>query len=417
MFAGLAALWLTFPFLCPAQDSIAVVDRGIPPSRVWSVVEFPLKVLQAPLVVVGGMAGWLADRAERGRWVPTAQRLQGAVAKRGVHPTIGGQGPNSGMGPRATLGWWPRGAHGRFALLEGGVTQRGYWLTQLRAGTEAFDVSVRVEERSGDVFFGIGNATREVDWADYRLHRVGAGAHLKLRPAASLRLTAALEWSRTRTSSGKDAAHIDIDSAFSSAARPGFGITYQVISPSAGLEYRAGAPHAIERRGSWIATQYRWSGSRTSGVADFGVWRAGAGFELPFDHRRRSVVLAVSLESLRPTSPGVVPFYVLPALGGARTLPSFRSERFRDRDALLGMFEYRYRVWSEPGDALWIDAVLFTNAGVVAPRVFDAIANARVHQSTGLAIALLGRGTALGRIAVSKGADGIGITFAMSGGF
>lgn len=419
MFAGLAVLWLTFPFLCPAQDSIVVVDRGTPPSRVWSVVAFPFKVLQAPFVVVGGMAGWLADRAERGRWVPTAQRLQGAVARRGVRPIVGGQGPNSGMGPRATLGWWPRGVHGRFALLEGGVTQRGYWLTQLRAGAEALDVSVRVEERPRDVFFGIGNPTSAADWADYRLHRVAGGTHLQLRllPTGSLRLTAALEWSRTRTSAGSDAAHVDIDSAFSSAARPGFGITYQAISPSAGFEYRAGALHAIERRGSWIATQYRWSGSRTSGVADFGVWRAGAGFELPFDRRRRSVVVAVSLESLRRRSSGVVPFYMLPALGGARTLPSFRAERFRDRDALLGMFEYRYRIWSEPGDALWIDAVLFTNAGIVAPRVFDAIDNARVHQSTGLAIALLGRGSALGRIAISKGADGIGITFAMSGGF
>ncbi|HEY3221638.1 MAG TPA: hypothetical protein VGJ80_12970 [Gemmatimonadales bacterium] len=389
----------------------------MPAPGIRSVVEFPLKLLEAPFVVVGGMAGWLADRAERGRWVPTAQRLQVAVAKRGVRPTVGGQGPNSGLGPSATLGWWPHGARGRFALLQGGLTQRGYWLTQLRAGTDALDVGVRVEERSRDVFFGIGNATREEDWADYRLHRVSAGAHLKVQPAASWRLMAGLEWARTSTSAGGDGAHIDIDSAFSSAGRPGFGITYQAISPSAGLEYRAGAPHAIERRGSWIASQYRWSGSRTSGVADFGVWRAGAGFELPFDHRRRSVVLAVSVESLRRTSSGVVPFYVLPTLGGARSLPSFRTERFRDRDALLGMFEYRYRVWSEPGDALWIDAVLFTDAGVVAPRVFDALTTARVHQSTGFGIAVLGRGTALGRIAVSKGADGVGITFVMSGGF
>ena len=416
MFAGLTALWPTFPFLCPAQDSIAVVDRGMPPPRVWSVIEFPFKLLEAPLAVVGGMVGWLADRAERGRWVSTAQRVQGSVAKRGVRPSVGGQGPNSGLGPTVTLGWWPRGPRARFALLQGGVTQHGYWLTQLRAGSAGIEASVRVEERPRDVFFGIGNGTRETDWADYRLHRVSAGARLAARPAAALRLTAAVEWSRTSTSGGGDAAHIDIDSAFSPSARPGFGIAYEAVSLSSGLEYRAGAPHAIERRGSWIATQYRWSGSRSSGVADFGVWRAGAGFELPFDHRRRSVVLALSLESLRPTSSGVVPFYALPALGGTRSLPSFRSDRFRARDALVGTFEYRYRVWSEPDDALWIDAVMFTNAGVVAPRVFDAT-TARVHQSTGIAIAVLGRGAGVGRIAVSKGADGIGVTFAMGSGF
>lgn len=144
----------------------------MPPPRVWSVVEFPFKVLQAPLAVVGGLVGWLADRAERGRWVPTAQRVQESVAKRGVRPSVGGQGPNSGLGPTATLGWWPRGASGRFALLQGGVTQRGYWLTQLRVGAEGIEASVRVEERSRDVFFGIGNGSRETDWTDYRLHRV-----------------------------------------------------------------------------------------------------------------------------------------------------------------------------------------------------------------------------------------------------
>ena len=417
MFAGLAALWLTFPFPCPAQDSIVVVDRGMPPARVWSVVEFPFKVLQAPLVLVGGLVGWFADRAERGRWVSTAQRVQGSVAKRGVRPSVSGQGSNSGLGPTATVGWWPRGTSERFALLQGGVTQRGYWLAQLRAGTSGIETTVRAEERPRDVFFGIGNGTSEDDWTDYRLHRISAGARLTARPAASLRVLAAFDWSRTRTSAGSDPAHVDIDSALSPAARPGFGIVYQAVSVSGGLEYRAGAPHALERRGSWIATEYRWTASRTSGVADFGVWRAGAGFELPFDHHRRSVVLALSLESLRPTSAGVVPFYVLPSLGGARTLPSFRSDRFRDRDALLGIFEYRYRVWSEPDDRVWVDAVLFTNAGIVGPRAFDALSTARVHQSTGLAIAVVGRGAALGRVGLSKGSDGWGITFAMSRGF
>jgi len=408
--AGLACL-------CPAQDSIAVVDRGMPPPRVWSVVEFPFKLLQAPLALVGGMVGWFADRAERGRWVSTAQRVQGSVAKRGVRPSVSGQGSNSGLGPTATVGWWPRGARGRYALLQGGVTQRGYWLAELRVGAEGIEAAVRAEERPRDVFFGIGNGTSADDWTDYRLHRVSAAARLTARPVASFRVLAALEWSRTSTSAGSDAAHVDIDSAFPAAARPGFGRAYQAISVSSGLEYRAGAPHAIERRGSWVATLYRWTASQTNGVADLGVWRAGAGFELPFDHHRRSIALGLSLESLRPTSSGVVPFYLLPTLGGARTLPSFRAERFRDRDALVGILEYRYRVWSEPDDRMWVDAVLFTNAGVVASRVFDALHTARVHESTGLAIAVLGRGAALGRVAVSKGADGIGITVAMSRGF
>jgi len=414
--ASLAALWLPLPSFCFAQDSIAVVDRGTPPARVWSIVEFPFKVLQAPLAVVGGVAGWFADRAERGRWVPTAQRVHRSLAKRGVRPSLGGQGSNSGFGPTASVGWVSRGPRARFALLQGGLTQRGYWLGQLRGGSEQVELSLRVEERPRDVFFGIGNMTRFEQWSDYRLHQVSAGARLAASHAP-LYFTAALAWSRRRTWAGTDDAHPGIDATFPAPERPGFGLTYETVALVGGLEYRAGAGHTIERRGHWLAAQYRWNASRTGGIADFGVLRASGGIELPFDHARRSAVLALSFESLRPQSPGVVPFYMLPALGGARTLPSFRSERFRDRDALVGVLEYRYRVWSEPEDALWLDIVLFTNAGVVAARLADALPTARVHQSTGLALAVLSRGATLGRIAISKGADGVGLTVATSSGF
>jgi hypothetical protein len=274
-----------------------------------------------------------------------------------------------------------------------------------------------LEDRPREAFFGIGNGAREADWSDYRLRRTSWGGRLTVRAPRRIRLSANIEWTRVVTGRGTADDLPDIDSTFAPAERPGFDATHRAVSVSAGVEWSAGPRHSAARRGSFVSGGYRWSDSRTGGVPDMGVLRASAGVEVPFDHRRRSVVGALSLASLRAASPGQVPFYSLPTLGGAQSLPSFRSERFRDRDVLLGNVEYRYRVWSDPADASWADVVLFTYGGIVAERLTDELGRARLHQSTGFAVALTTRETLLARLGVSKGADGVGVTVTMGGAF
>ena len=406
---------LAFP--CHAQDSITVVDRGGPPARIWSVVELPFKLLESPLRLLGGVAGWVANRAEAGGWVPAVRRVHDALDAHGIRPSVSGQGPNSGFGPTLRLGRGPDTSTDAWAYVQGGATLRGYWLSEARIGVRGVDVYARLEDRPREAFFGIGNGAREADWSDYQLRRASWGGRFTVRAPRRITLSANVEWTRVVTGRGTADDVPDIDFTFAPGDRPGFDATHRALSVSGGVAWSAGPRHSAARRGSFLSGGYRWSDSRTARVPDMGVLRASAGVEVPFDHRRRSIAAALSVESLRPASPGQVPFYALPTLGGAQSLPSFRSDRFRDRDVLLGKVEYRYRVWSDPDDALWADAVLFTYGGIVAERLVDELAGARLHQSTGFAVAVITRQTLLARIGVSKGADGVGLSLSMGGAF
>lgn len=403
--AGIAALWL--PFACLAQDAVAVGDRGIPGPRVSTIVGSPFKIVTAPLPATPGVVRWLAAR------LAAVRRIHRVLGEHGIHPDAGAQGPNSGFGPLLRLGRGPDTSRG-FAFVQGGWTYRTYWHAEARAGLRGVQTFLRLEERPRDVFFGIGNGTREADWSDYKLRRLAVGMRASRQVARRLRVTATLEWTDVTTGAGTDDSRPNIDSLFSATERPGFGESHHALSLSAGIDWKAGPRHTAERSGSRLAAQYRWNESRTGGVANSGVLRVAAAVEVPFHRRRRSIALATSLETLRPASTGVVPFYALPTLGGPNALPSFRTERFRGPDAVVGEIEYRQRVWSDRADRLWIDAVLFTTGGVVATRLLDALSSARLHQSTGIAAALITRQATVARFGVSWGADGVGITVSTS---
>lgn len=406
---------------CHAQDSIAVVDRGMPPPRFWAVVEAPFKVLEVPFRLAGAGVGWVAERAEAGRWVPSLRRFHGSLETHWVQPLVTGLGPNSGAGPALRLGPKSRPESAVWGLVRGTVTLRDYWqleallgvgfaVAQQPVSAEAF---VRHDDRPKEAFFGIGNDAAEGEWSDYALRRTAWGGRLALLAPAHLAVRLGFDWTRVETARGREEGLPNIDSTFSPAERPGFGQTHRSFSLAGAAEWSAGARHAIERRGSWVAVGYRWRESRTAGVPDVRVVSTSGGVELPFDHHRRSVALAVYLESLRPESPGEVPFYLLPTLGGTRSLPAFRSDRFRNRDVLVGKLEYRYRIWSDPPGAVWADAVLFTYGGMVAGRLGHELASARVHGNPGFALALIARHATLARVGISHSADGIGITVAL----
>ena len=75
----------------------------------------------------------------------------------------------------------------------------------------------------------------------------------------------------------------------------------------------------------------------------------------------RRVLAARLFVSTSDTKEGhVMPFYLMPTLGGNDTLRGFREYRFRGPHAILLQGEYRFEVWSA------LDVALFYDAGKVA---------------------------------------------------
>ncbi len=92
-----------------------------------------------------------------------------------------------------------------------------------------------------------------------------------------------------------------------------------------------------------------------------------------------------------------VPFYFLPSLGGQNSLRGYHNYRFHDRHLVLASIESRWALFSH------VDAVVFADAGNVAPRIADLNFN---HRSYGTGIRVhTGRST-LARVDVGHSREG-----------
>ncbi len=82
----------------------------------------------------------------------------------------------------------------------------------------------------------------------------------------------------------------------------------------------------------------------------------------PFVDKRRVIALRGIVSIARPDDGGEVPFYLMPSLGGTRSLRGFEELRFRDRNLLLLGAEYRWEAFAGLDLALFVDAGKVTHA-------------------------------------------------------
>lgn len=96
----------------------------------------------------------------------------------------------------------------------------------------------------------------------------------------------------------------------------------------------------------------------------------------------------------------MVPTYLLPTLGGVRSIRGFDSFRFRDVNALLLNAEYRWQVW------LRLDLALFVDAGQVFED-FEELSAGEMAYGYGLGFRFMGaEERALARFDIARSREG-----------
>ncbi len=383
------------------EDSIAVIERGTPGADGWDLAELPFKVIFSPLYLVSlgiETAGSAVTDA-----LPRLVYYNALISDHGFYPTVAAQGANSGTGGALTIGIPPSRSNA-WAVARGGGTFKGYWLAEARLGYGAVFGWTGVEERLGisargsrrhrpeDEFFGLGNESREEDRSNYLLDIRQLSGDLVVIPVrGNLEFMGTGSYEKIEAGAGRRSSlqSVDKPGLFTQDELPGFGEEQEYVVFGGTANGRIGYRHAVQRGGYWGTLGYRWHSSQTDGAADFGHLTAGAGVDIPFDHRIRSLNLALFYESVRPSGGGDIAFYRLPTLGGARTLPAYRSGRFRERDSVLGLAEYRYRLWDDPRGAIGLDAVLFGSGGMVASSMSREFKFNRLRPAYGVALAVL----------------------------
>lgn len=222
---------------------------------------------------------------------------------------------------------------------------------------------VRWEDAPRLGFFGLGAGTPAGAEVIYGLRTSEVGANADVRPLRWLRFGGGLQYLNVASENGAGP-FPSVDSALTTVSAPGLGAsptwlhsaTYIAIDnrESEGYTRRGGlyqvAFHDYSDRGD------RYSFNRTEiDLRQF----------IPLVHDNWIVALQARADLMSAAAGQVIPFFMLPYLGGGDTLRGFSQYRFTDHNSLQLRGELR---WT-PSSVL--DMAVFADQGTVAPSWQD----------------------------------------------
>jgi hypothetical protein len=235
-------------------------------------------------------------------------------------------------------------------------------------------------------FYGIGNAnagTRS-DYA-YRTTSIGTSARLQ---AAKFVVVGG----------GVDMMAID-----STDASP----TYRRTSGFAAFDWRTSPSYS--RRGGLYRVD--WSDYHdTKGANSFRRVDAEVDQFIPLLRENWVIALRAAASSTDATGGNTVPYFMMPDVGGSRSLRGYQTWRFRDRNRLLFSGEYRWTAGP------FVDMALFADAGKVAERV-RALNTSDLKTSYGIGLSLHTLNRTVTRIELARTREGMGLSFSFSPSF
>ena len=214
-------------------------------------------------------------------------------------------------------------------------------------------------------FYGFGTApTSADDRANFGFSQLYASASLRLLPARKwLVLGGGLEVSEWTQGSGSGTAP-SIEEVYTAEDLPGLGSSpvYVQAFGTVGFDSRAAADYA--RRGGYYGVTYR---NYTDQDEAYGFSQVDYSAIHHIPILRDAWVLSLRGEVTTTEAKGgqVIPFYMLPSLGGGSTLRGFASWRFRDRNSLLLSADWRVLANH------FMDIAVFYDAGKVEADASD----------------------------------------------
>jgi len=213
-------------------------------------------------------------------------------------------------------------------------------------------------------FFGVGPDSARDEQTSYAIRSDFVGAKAGVRPHQILTAGAGVEYLNPRLGQGKDPRVPSIEQLFSSSTAPGLAESVDYVRSIAFLEVDYREPKNA-RKGGWYRIDLSRYDDRGTGRYSFRRLDTDLRQFVGFLAGRR-VLAARLFVSTSDTEPGaVMPFYMMPTLGGNDTLRGFRQYRFRGPHAILAQGEYRWEIWSG------LEGALFYDTGKVANQRAD----------------------------------------------
>jgi len=256
-------------------------------------------------------------------------------------------------------------------------------------------------------YYGLGITSTEAR-SNYQMKQTFAGGTIGVKPVPVVVLGAALLVEDFQLESGHGSSP-SIEEVFTPATAPGLGAspTYIHTTTSAGIDWRPFPGYA--RRGGLYEVSYD-NYRDTDSTYSFDRLGVEIVQHIPILRENWVVSLHGALQSTLGDD-DLVPYFLLPSLGGGSTLRGYPSWRFRDRHSVLAAAELR---WIP--NRLGLDMALFYDAGTVASRV-SGFRRDDMKSDGGIGIRFHGPRTMPARIDLAFGGEGIHIVFSGSAAF
>ncbi len=253
-------------------------------------------------------------------------------------------------------------------------------------------------------YYGIGTAnTSKDDEATYSFTQPYLSATLDVRPRRDwFVLTGGADYSQWKPGPGERAP--SIEEIYSPETAPGLGAspTYLHVFGTVAADSRTSRGYT--RRGGYYAISAHSFGD-TDDLYSFRRVDYDAIQHVPIGRDAWVLSLRGRAETTYTNAGQVVPYFMMPSLGGGSDLRGFRSWRFRDRNSLLLQAEWRVLVNS------FFDTALFYDAGKVTARPGD-LGFTGLKSDYGIGIRLHGPFSTPLRVDLARSNEGFHIVFA-----
>jgi len=237
-------------------------------------------------------------------------------------------------------------------------------------------------------YFGLGNDSLRADQSGYRLNNIDVLGYATVRATSWLSVSGRFGWVPQPDLSTPTGPKVRVPSTidlFSDISAPGIRTQPSFLHGDVSVEAdRRNHPGHPTSGGRYRATVALYS-DRDAGRYSFRRYEVEASQFVPL-FTEKWVAAFHGWEVFSDTSSGdVVPFYLMPSLGGKNTLRGYDDYRFHDNNMQAFSAESRWALFAH------VDAAVFADAGKVGPRAGDLDfthlkksygAGLRVHNAT-----------------------------------
>jgi hypothetical protein len=245
-------------------------------------------------------------------------------------------------------------------------------------------------------FFGLGNDSSRKSEVSYALRSVEVGAEVQARVARWFHYGAGIGYYGVHSGEGRGL--LPIGATFTAQTVPGLGTNPTWVHGTAHAEVDSRESPGYTTRGAFYGVAIH---QYTDPNGHFSFRRAEVDLRqfIPVLNNNWIIALQGRADLTHAGEGQVIPYFMLPSLGGRDTMPAFEEYRFTDKHSLLLRTELRWTA------SPLIDMAVFLDQGKVAPRIADLNLH-DLKRGVGLGARFHGSNFTALRLEVAHGSEG-----------